>query len=237
MVAVVLSLWCAISGAACTQITETVPETPPTTTSEHAATGASADSDVTAAESPLGESARSADEEATNEAPESLGYEDPVPGPGTILPGGHDPGGPGNGWGGGWCADPQYAAYCGPRDPDPYKAQRQAKQREDERIHEENQRHGGTGQSPGVAHRSYPGGKQVAPDAESAPIRVQKPQHGEGPLNDKARCQDDCWEQFLIDTSRCRRLRDKDARQRCWIKSEEDYGLCIRECSRKYPGK
>ncbi|MEO5730141.1 MAG: hypothetical protein ABI134_15945 [Byssovorax sp.] len=178
-----------------------------------------------------------AGDEATNEAPESLGYETPWPGPGTILPGGHDPGGPGYGWGGGWCADPQYAPYCKPRAPDPYKAQRQAKQREYDRIGAENRQHSGGGQSKGVVHRNYPGGKQVAPDAYRVPSSVHEPQHGDGPLNDKARCQDACWEKFLIDTSCYRKIRDKDKRQQCWIKSEEDYGLCIRECSRKYPGK
>lgn len=235
--ALVLSLSCAIGAAACTQSTETSPETPQRTATEDAATEASDDGDIAAGESTLGESAHMADHESTNETRERSGYENPGPGPGTILPGGYDPGGPGAGWGHGWADDPQYAPYCTPHDPDPYKEQRAAKQREYDRISAENRRHGGGGQSEGVAHRSYPGGKQVAPDADSVPTSVHKPQHGEGPLNDKARCQDACWEQFLIDTSYCRKIRDKDSRQQCWIKSEEDYGLCVRECSRKYPGK
>jgi len=232
-----LGLLYGLGVSACTQSTETSQETPQTTIAENTATEAIDDRDSAAEECALGESANTADKEATNEAPACLGYENPWPGPGTILPGGHDPGGPGHGWGRGFADDPNYAQYFKPRDPDPYKAQRHAKQREYARIRAENRRHGGGGQSDGVVHRSYPGGKQRAPDADRMPSSVHKPQHGEGPLNDKARCQDACWERFLIDTSSCRRIRDKDRRQQCWIKAEEDYGLCIRECSRKYPGK
>lgn len=85
------------------------------------------------------------DDEAIDEIEEELGSEDPYPGPGGLPPGGHDPGGPGYGWGHGWADDPQYAPYTSPRDPDPYREQRHAKQREEQRIHEENQRHGGGG--------------------------------------------------------------------------------------------
>ena len=225
--ALVLSLSSAL-GAACVQEPDASPETPlEISTDEGVATEVEA----------LGEESDVDRGEALDEALQGVGYESPAPGPGTILPGGHDPGGPGNGWSGGWAGDPQYAPYTSPRDPDPYRAQRQAKQREYDRIREQNRRHSGGRQGQGEAHRDYPGGKQVAPDPYRLPSSIHKPQHGAGPLDDKARCEDDCWEQFLIDTSRCRRIPDKDRRQQCWIKSEEDYGLCIRECSRKYPGK
>jgi hypothetical protein len=237
MAALVLSLWCALGTTACTQSTATTPETEQGTAADDTATEARDDADLAAAERTLDDPAVVADDESTTEHAASLGYESPAPGPGTILPGGHDPGGPGYGWGGGWCADPQYAPYCGARDPDPYRAQREAHQREYDRIREENRRHRGGDQGHGEVHREYPGGKQVAPDADRVPSTVHKPHHGDGPLDDKARCQDACWEQFLIDTSYCRRIPDKIKRQQCWIKSEEDYGLCIRECSRKYPGK
>jgi hypothetical protein len=229
LVALALSLSCALGASACFQSTETSPDAP-----QRAATEAS---DIAAEESHRGESAPLVDDGSTNETRERWGYENPGPEPGPILPGGHDPGGPGGGWGHGWADDQQYAPYCTPHDPDPHRAQRAANQREYDRIRAENRRHGGGGQSPGGAQRSYPGGRQVAPDADRVPSSVHKPQHGEGPLDDKARCQDECWEQFLIDTSYCRKIHDKDRRQQCWIKSEEDYGLCIRECSRKFPGK
>jgi hypothetical protein len=53
-----------------------------------------------------------ATEEGTEVAEQALGPESPYPSPGGPAPGGHDFGGPGHGWGGGYCNDPQYAPYC-----------------------------------------------------------------------------------------------------------------------------
>ncbi len=163
--------------------------------------------------------------ESPQEAHESLGYENPWPGPGTLLPGGHDPGGPGHGWGRGFADDPNYVQYFAPRDPDPYKAQRHAKQREYARIRAENRRHGGGGQSKGAAHRRYPGGVLKAPDA---------PRTGEGPLSDRGRCEAACWAILLVDNARCRKLPDHQ-RRACWAQANENHALCIRDCARQYP--
>jgi hypothetical protein len=228
--ALVLCLSCGIGAVACNQSTETSPETPQSTAAEDTATEATDDGDIAAEESALGESAYMPEDESTQEIHQNLGYENPLPGPGTLLPGGHDPGGPGYGWGRGWADDPQYAPYCRPRDPDPYKEQRHAKQREYDRIRAENRRHAGGRQneSDRVAHRRYPGGVLKAPDAPHAP------QHGDGPLDDKARCLDECWYVFLVDSSRCRKL-PYERRQACWQKAIDDLASCNRDCPRKYP--
>jgi hypothetical protein len=155
--------------------------------------------------------------ESIEEIEAPLGFEESDPG--SQLP-------DGSGWAG--------APYCpptgSPRDQNPF-----AGHGNDERTCEENRHHGVGSASVG---RFYNGGRTVeAPDADLVPSSIHKPLHDDGPLDDKARCVDDCWNQFLVDTAYCRKIRDKDRRQQCWIKSEEDYGLCVRECSRKYPGK
>jgi hypothetical protein len=208
---------------------ETSPEAPQSTADEDAAPEAIDDGDITKAESALGESAHMPGDEATQESHQCLGYETPGPGPGTILPGGHDPGGPGYGWGRGWADDPQYAPYCRPRDPDPYKEQRHAKQREYDRIREENRRHADGRKKKNEPNRSesrrYPGGVQQAPEA---------PRTSEGPLNDRGRCEAACWAILLVDNARCRRLPDYQ-RRACWAQANENYALCIRDCARQYP--
>ena len=93
------------------------------------------------------ESSQGSDDEATTETEADLDSEDPWPGPGGLPPGGHDPGGPGYGWGGGWCDDPQYAPYCHGHGSNNSEEQRRAKQREYDRIREENRRHSGGGGS------------------------------------------------------------------------------------------
>ena len=214
--------------SACTQSTETSQKTPQSIAAENTATEAIDDRDSAAEECALGESAHMADKEATTEAPACLGYENPWPGPGTILPGGHDPGGPGHGWGRGFADDPNYAQYFKPRDPDPYKAQRPAKQREYARIRAENRRHSSGRQE---EHRHYPGGVRRAPDAPRATVHP-----ADGPLNDKARCEDDCYKKYLDDSAYCKRL-PKPQRRRCQDEASEKMSLCFRECSRKYPGR
>jgi hypothetical protein len=184
-----LSLSSALGSAACTQGMDTNLETPQST-----AAPTIDDVSIAAEESALGESAHIQEDEAINEAQQGLGWELPSPGPGTILPGGHDLGGPGGGWGRGWAGDSQYAPYVGAHDPDPYKARRQAQQREYDRIREENHRHAGGRQNeaPREVNRRYSGGKQVAPDAPRPPVHT-----ADGPLNDKARCEDECFEKYL----------------------------------------
>ena len=230
--ALVFLLSCGLCVAACTQSTAT----PRTTATEDIATEAIDDDDVVSVESTLGESAHQPANESTAETHPCLGWELPSPGPSYLPPDGHDPGGPGYGWGGGWGADPQYAPYVGARDPDPYKAQREAKQREYDRIRAENRGHGGGGQNRPIRRR-YSDHTLEAPDADRVPESVHKPQHGDGPLDDKARCLDECWEAYLVDTAHYRRIRDKEARHQCWVKASDDLSLCNRECSRKYPGK
>ncbi len=227
--ALVLSLSCGVGAAACTQSVETSPETPQSIAVEDTEAEAIDDGDIAKAESALGELAHRSEDEGTQEDQQCLGYESPWPGPGTILPGGHDPGGPGYGWGHGWADDPQYAPYCKPRASNPYKEHRQANPPEYHRIGAENQRHGRARERNGVVQRRYPGGVIKAPDTPQAP------QHGAGPLNDKARCEDKCWDAYLVDTGRCRKMRDKEKRHACWEKASDDLALCNRECSRKYP--
>ena len=223
-----LKLFCGLGASACTRSTEANPETLQTTAVEDSSTETSDDADIATVESPLGESAHLTDKEATSETPACLGYETPWPGPGTILPGGHDPGGPGHGWGRGWADDPQYAPYCKARNPDPHKEQRHAKQYEHGRTRGENRRHAGGRQK---EQRHYPGGVQKAPDAPRPTVHP-----AQGPLNDKARCEDDCYNKYIIDSGHCSKL-PKPKRRRCQDEASEKMSLCFRECSRKYPGK
>lgn len=218
--ALILSIHCALGAPACVQKTDASPETPQeTSTTEGTASAADA----------LGELGDLDPEASTTEALQRLGYESPSPGPGVPLPGGHDPGGPGHGWGRGWVDDPQYAPFFAPHDPDPYKEQRHAKQREYDRIGEENRRHAAGGKKKKEPkpreNRRYPGGVQKAPDA---------PRTSEGPLNDRGRCEAACWAVLLVDNARCRRLPDYQ-RRACWAQANENYALCIRDCVRQYP--
>ena len=108
----VLSLVGAIGAVACVQVPDNSEDPPDdTSASEVPATAADAleERDTLDLEEPI------------DEAVQRLGFESPWPGPGTVLPGGYDPGGPGSGWAGGWANDPQYAAYVKPRNPDPYR--------------------------------------------------------------------------------------------------------------------
>ncbi len=218
LAALILSLCCALGASACVQETDVSPETPQET---------SANEGTATATDALGEIGDLDSGEPTTEALQCLGYESPFPGPGVVLPGGHDPGGPGHGWGRGWADDPQYASFFAPHDPDPYKEQRHAKQREYDRIGEENRRHaGGRKKEPKRAEtRRYPGGVQQAPEA---------PRTWGGPLNDRGRCEAACWDLLLADNARCRKLPDHQ-RRACWAQANENYALCIRDCVRKYP--
>jgi hypothetical protein len=183
------------------------------------------------------ESSQGSDDEAAEQTEQGLGSEDPWPGPGRLPPGGHDPGGPGYGWGSGFAGDPQYAPYTSQRDPDPYRDQRHAKQREYDRIHDENQRHAAAGRAIDEARaragegepstgRLYGGGWTIpAPPS---------PRWTWGPLNDKGRCQEMCFKKYNDDMDYCARLPD-GLRGSCRRKAAEDYALCVRDCSRKYP--
>lgn len=76
-------------------------------------------------------------EEPTVETSERLGTETPQPRPFPGESPGHDMGGPGHGWGGGYCSDPQYASACNP----PQRPSAPGGMtREQRRTHEENQR-------------------------------------------------------------------------------------------------
>lgn len=214
LAALVLSLSCALGAAACVQETDASTEMPQETSANEA----------TATVADALEESDHAPEETTAEASNSLGYESPSPGPGVVLPGGHDPGGPGAGWGRGFADDPSYAPYFAHHDPDPYKEQRHAKQREYDRIAAENRRHGGGVPGNGVVHRHYPGGTQEAPAA---------PAKG-GPLNPTGRCEEACYANLEVDFAKCRKV-PKDKRQACWTQAMETCALCIRDCGRN-PG-
>jgi hypothetical protein len=158
---------------------------------------------------------------------ESLGYEDPAPAPGGVPGGSHDPGGPGSGWAGGWANDPQYAPYAAPSGADPNGAAREAQQRAYEREHGEN--HSNRWLYPGPLGRPYPCAGSEAPiPAPPAPRWTW------GPLNDKGRCFERCFEKYNDDMDYCFRLPESQ-RGACRRKAVEDYVLCVRECSRKYP--
>jgi hypothetical protein len=172
-----------------------------------------------------GESDR-APSEVVVEAQEGLGHEDPSPGPVGAPAGGAEQGGPGNGWSGGWAGDPQYAPYVG-QYPQPRDPHRDARQRENERIYEENHRNDGRRDYYDI-HRFYNGGDSIP--APPAPRWL----FGPLPCNEKARCIERCWQKHVDDDEYCRRL-PKELRQACWIKSIRDYGECVRECSRKFP--
>ncbi len=183
------------------------------------------------------ESSQGPNDEATAETEADLGSEDPWPGPGGPPPGEHDPGGPGHGWGRGFVGDPQYAPYIGQRDPDPHRDQRREKQREYDRIHDENQRHKEAADANDEArarryedeastHRLYCGGWRIpAPPS---------PRWTWGPLNDKGRCNERCFEKYNDDMNYCARLPER-LRDECRDKAMDDYVLCVRDCSRKYP--
>lgn len=102
------------------------------------------------------------------------------------------------------------------------------KQYEHGRTRGENRRHAGGRQK---EQRHYPGGVQKAPDAPRPTVHP-----AQGPLNDKARCEDDCYNKYIIDSGHCSKL-PKPKRRRCQDEASEKMSLCFRECSRKYPGK
>jgi hypothetical protein len=162
--------------------------------------------------------------EDTGEAQQALGSEDPYSAPGP-LPGGHETGGPGDGWGSGFAGDPQYAPYVNQRDPDPYRAQSQANQRESDRIAEANRSHG-RGRWSASNDRFYNDGEPMfAPPA---------PSWRDGPLNDKGRCVEACFDKYNDDMDYCARLPEQ-MRPQCRRKAMDDYALCVRDCSRKFP--
>ena len=178
--------------------------------------------------------------EPAGEAQEALGSEGPYPAPGGPPPSGHEPGGPGDGWGSGFAGDSQYAPYTGQHDPDPYRAQRHANQHEYSRIHDENQRHKEAAdandeararryedeQHERATRRLYRGGWRI-----SAP---SAPRGSDDPLSDKGKCEDACFVKYMDDCAYCNRL-PKPQQQPCRGKAMDDYALCVRECSRKYP--
>jgi hypothetical protein len=158
---------------------------------------------------------------------ESLGSEDPAPAPGGLPGGGHDPGGPGSGWAGGWANDPQYAPYAAPSGTDPNQgaaeAQRQAHDRENAPYRSHGGEYGG------------PLGRPYACSSSPEPIPAPPaPRWTWGPLNDKARCNERCFEKYMDDAAYCKRLPDRQ-RGECQRKAVDDYQLCVRECSRRYP--
>lgn len=162
---------------------------------------------------------------------ESLGYEDPSPAPGGLLGGGHDPGGPGSGWAGGWANDPQYAPYVASSGKDPNQgaaeAQRQAHDRENAPYRSHGGEYGGPlGRPYPLPTREYAGGYRL-PAPPSPRWRL-------GPLTDKARCFESCFDKYNDDMNYCARLPESQQSE-CRRKAVEAYVLCVRECSRKYP--
>lgn len=147
-------------------------------------------------------------DEPLSQAQEGLGSEDPYAG---LLPMPQEP----------WSVP---APGSGAPATDPYRAARQAKQREYDRIAAENGCHG-SGAWTTSNDRFY---NEVPIPAPPAPRWTL------GPLDDKGRCMERCFERFDDDMSYCARL-PEDMRRRCREKASEDYSLCVRECSRKYP--
>ena len=103
------------------------------------------------------------------------------------------PGGPGSGWAGGWANDPQYAPCVASSGKDPNqgaaKAQRQAHDRENAPYRGHGGEYGGPLSRPyPLPPREYAGGYRL-PAPPSPRWRL-------GPLTDKARCEEECNDEF-----------------------------------------
>jgi hypothetical protein len=147
-------------------------------------------------------------------SPGALGFEDPYPAPALPPPGGPAPGGPGGGW----------TPAFGTGNSSPGSSNEVAAVNG---HHVAGEYHGRAEQPP--AERAYAGGATF-----KAP---PSPRWLDGPLNDKGRCLEVCFAQYLDDSALCKRLPDVHDRGVCQRKAIEDYALCVRECGRKYPGK
>jgi hypothetical protein len=145
---------------------------------------------------------------------DALGFEDPYPAPAIPPPDAPDPGGPGGGW------TPAFGAGSGsPGSSNDVAAVNG--------HHVAGEYHGRAEQRP--ADRAYASGYTL--EAPPAPRWL------DGPLNDKAKCTEACFAKYMDDCAYCKRLPDDDQRGACQRKAIEDYALCVRDCSRKYPGK
>lgn len=141
-----------------------------------------------------------------------LGSEDPYPAPAIEPPGGPAPGGPGGGW------TPAFgtgnSSPGGTNDVVAVNGH-----------HVAGEYHGRPEERP--VERAYAQGATF----EAPP----SPQWLDGPLNDKGRCEEVCFAKYMDACVECNWLRDKDDRRACRQKAMDDYVLCVRECSRKYP--
>ena len=118
-----------------------------------------------------------APEELTVETSERLGTETPRPRPFPGESPRHDPGGPGNGWGGGYCNDPQYASACNP----PQRPSAPGGMtREHQRIREENQRAARIGAAYDARDRIEQRGEVI--------LRAFERARGKGVDTDRAAC-------------------------------------------------